>query len=66
MEYSKNNFSCELLDGQVQDDQYRVIDDVIYYKGRIFLVLKSMLKRKILQAFHDLELTGHQGYLKIY
>ena len=26
VEYSKNRFTCEILDGQVQDDRYRVID----------------------------------------
>ena len=34
VEYSKNRFTCEILDGQVQDDRYRVIDDVIYYKDK--------------------------------
>ena len=38
VEYSKNKFTCELLDEQIQDDQYRVIDDIIYYKSRIDLV----------------------------
>jgi hypothetical protein len=33
VEYSKNRFACELMDGQVQDDNYRIIDDIIYYKG---------------------------------
>ena len=31
-EYSKNTFSCELMEGTIQDDRYRVVDDVIYYK----------------------------------
>jgi hypothetical protein len=33
VEYSNNKFACEVLDGQVTDDRYRVVDDVIYYKG---------------------------------
>ena len=32
LEYSKNKFACEILEGQVQDDRYRVMDDVIFYK----------------------------------
>jgi hypothetical protein len=32
VEYSKNKFACELLDRHVQDDRYRVIDEVIFYK----------------------------------
>ena len=33
VEYSKNKFACELLDGHIQDDRYKIIDDIIYYKG---------------------------------
>jgi hypothetical protein len=48
VEYSKNKFSCEILDGQVFDDRYKVIGDIIYYKDRIYLVPESQLKDKIL------------------
>jgi hypothetical protein len=50
VEYSKNKFACEVLDGQVQDDRYRVIDDVIFYKDRVYLVPDSGLKKKILAS----------------
>ena len=53
VEYSINKFACELLDGQIQDVRYRVIDDIIYYKSRIYPVPESALKRKIIQASHD-------------
>jgi len=66
VEYSKNKFACEILDGQVSDDRYRVIDDIIYYKDRIYLVLESQLKEKILHATHTSPLAGHPGYLKTY
>jgi hypothetical protein len=33
VEYSKNRFACELMDGQVQDDNFRIVDDIIYHKG---------------------------------
>jgi hypothetical protein len=32
MDYAKDQFTCQLLDGQVQDDNFRVINDLIYYK----------------------------------
>ena len=32
VEYSKDRFSCEVLDGQVADDKYRVVDGIIYYR----------------------------------
>jgi hypothetical protein len=33
VEYSKNQFACQLMDGQVHDDNFRIMDDIIYYKG---------------------------------
>ena len=66
IEYSKNKFACELLNGLVHDDAYKVLNDVIYYKDRIFLVPKSNLNKKILEADHDAPLAGHLGFLKTY
>jgi hypothetical protein len=64
VEYSKNKFACEVMDGKIQDEQYRVIDDVIFYKDRVYLLPDSGLKKKILTAIHDSPLAGHQGFLK--
>ena len=66
VEYSKNKFACEVMDGNIQDDWYRVIDDVIFYKDRVYLVPDSGLKKKILIAVHDSPLAGHQGFFKTY
>jgi hypothetical protein len=66
VEYSKNKFACEVLDGKVVDERYKVLDEVIFYKDRIYLVPESELKRKILRAVHDSPLAGHQGYFKTY
>jgi hypothetical protein len=52
--------------GQIQDDRYRIVDDIIYYKGRIYLVPESSFKKRVLQAFHNSSLAGHQGFLKTY
>jgi hypothetical protein len=41
VEYSKDRFDCEILNNQIQDDRYRVMDDIIYYKDNIYLVPKS-------------------------
>jgi hypothetical protein len=51
VEYSKNKFACELMDGQVQDDRYKLVDDIIYYKGRIYLVPESKFKEKCCKHF---------------
>jgi hypothetical protein len=59
VEYSKNTFACELMEGTIQDGKYKVVDDIIYYKDRIYLVLESTLKDKILRAVHDAPLARH-------
>jgi hypothetical protein len=66
VEYSKNKFPCEVLDGQVQGDRYMVIDDIIFYKDKVYLIPGSGLKKKILATVHDSPLVGHQGFFKTY
>jgi hypothetical protein len=51
VEYFKNKFACEVMDGQIQDDMYRVIDDVIFYKDRVYLVPDSGSRRRSSQQF---------------
>jgi hypothetical protein len=51
VEYSKTKLTCKVLDGQIQDDRYRVIDDVIFYKDRVYLVLDSIPRRRSSQQF---------------
>jgi len=66
VEYSKDCWACKILEGSYADERYRVMDEVIYYKGRIFLVSGSELKERILHATHDSPLSGHQGFRKTY
>jgi hypothetical protein len=54
------------MDGKLQDDNFIIMDDIIYYKGQIFLVLESAFKAKVLQACHDSPVVGHQGFVKTY
>jgi hypothetical protein len=66
VEYSKDKFTCEILDGKVHDNRYKVIDDVIFYKDRVYVVPGSGLRKKILTVVHDSPLAGHQGFFKTY
>jgi hypothetical protein len=66
VEYSKNKFTCEVMDGKIQDDRYRVIENVIFYKERVYLVPYSELKKNILTVVHDSPLAGHQWFFKSY
>ena len=66
VEYSKDRFACEVLNRQITDDKYRVMNEVIYFRDRIFLIEGSKLKEKILHASHDSPLSSHQGFTKTY
>ena len=61
-----NTFACEIMHDIIQDDWYIVVEDIIYNKDRIYLVLKSTLKGKITRVVHDASLARHLGYLKAY
>jgi hypothetical protein len=66
VKYSKNKFACEVLEGKVQDDRYRVMDDIIFYKDRVYLVPRSGLRKNILVVVHDSPLANHHGFFKTY
>jgi hypothetical protein len=66
VEYSKNKFDGELMDHNLQDDRYKVVDDIIYNKDHIYLVSESTLKEKIMKVMHDAPLVGHLGHFKTY
>jgi len=66
VEYSRSKFVCEVMDGQIQDERYRGIDYVIFYKDRVYLVPDSGLKKNILTAIHDSPLADHQRFFKTY
>jgi hypothetical protein len=66
VEYSKNKFACEIMDGKILDGRFHILDDLIYYKGSIYVVPESKFKERVLRAFHDSPLAGHQGFLKFY
>ena len=66
VEYSKDRFACEILDGQVTDERFRVMDEVIYYRDQVLLTRDYKLKENILHVSHDSPLAGHQGFTKTY
>lgn len=66
VEYSKDHFAYEVLDGQISNDRCKVMDEVIYYRDKIFLTRTYHLKEKILHESHDSPLSGHQGFTKTY
>ena len=63
-EYAKDSWASSVIEGAIQDSQYTVVNDLIIYKGRIYLVPGSAMKQKILRAFHDSPLAGHPRFFK--
>jgi hypothetical protein len=59
VEYAKDQFACQLLYEQIQDDNFRVMKDLIYYKARIFLVPGLAFKAKVLHTCHNSPVVGH-------
>jgi hypothetical protein len=41
------------MDGKIQDEWFWILDDLIYYKGRIYVVPESKFKERVLREFHD-------------
>ena len=48
VEYAKDKFTCDVLDGIMGDDNYRILEGLIYNKGIIYLVQYSELRYKVL------------------
>jgi len=48
VEYSKDMKACEVIKGTHADESYSVIDEVIYYKGRIYLIPTLKLREMVL------------------
>ena len=66
VEYAKYNFSCEFFYGTNNDDRFKVLEGIIYYKGRIYLVPNSSLKEEIFKKDHDYPLASHPDFFKTY
>ena len=66
VEYSKDIFTCMILDGQVHEEGYSIKDGVILYHGRIFFPRASKLKEKLLQVAHMDFLFSHTHSMRAY
>ena len=66
LNYGKNHFYCDLFDGLIHVDYFKILNYNIYHNDIIFLVLESSLMKKILDDSHDAPLVGHPIFLKTY
>ena len=47
-EYAKDPKTKEIMDGNITNDEIRIVEELILYKGRILLATNSKIKRKIM------------------
>ena len=47
-EYAKDSWASSIIDGSLHDNRYTVVNDLIIYKGRIFLTPRSKVKNIVL------------------
>ena len=59
-------FIVKFFYGNKNDDRYKVLEGIIYYKCIIYLVPNSSLKEEILKKYHDSPLGGHPIFFKTY
>lgn len=63
LEYVKDTHASRVLKGNTttpdKDKSYQVRQGIHFYKGKIYLVPSSKLKRKIIATFHDSPLAKH-------
>ena len=63
VEYSKNLFTCKVLDGKMEDRRYKVVDGVIYFHDQIYLAKESKLKDQLLCAAYDIFLSNPTSFI---
>ena len=66
VDYSKDLFTCMILNDQLKEEEYSVRDEFIYYHGGIFLSRASKLKEKLLHAAHEGFLFSHTYSMRAY
>lgn len=64
VEYAKDPRTNKIMDGNMPNDEYRIIEEIILHKGRILLAANSKVKGKIMKEYHDNPLFGHTGFYK--
>ena len=65
-EYVKDPRTNEIMEGNITNDEIKIMEELILYRGRILLEANSKVKRKIMKEYHDNPLSGHTGFYKTY
>ena len=51
-------------EGKLNSRKYKLVDGLLYYKGRLVIMDEGNLKSLLLYEFHSSPTTGHFGYEK--
>jgi hypothetical protein len=65
-EYAKNPKTCSIINNLNQYPKFEWKNNILWYKGRIYLNTNSRFKSKVLQESHDCLVAGHVGFFKTY
>ena len=66
IEYSKDFFTCKVIDGKVKDGRYKVVDGFIYFHDQIYSTKDSKLKYKLIDAAYEILLSEPTGFIRTY
>ena len=65
-EYAKDPKINEIMEGNITNDEIKIMEEIILYRGRILLVANYKVKRKVMKEYHDNPLSGHTRFYKTY
>lgn len=66
VQYAKDPRTKEIMEGNMTDDEIKIVEELILYMGKILLATNSKVKGKIMKEYHDNPLFGHTGFYKNY
>ena len=65
-EYAKNTKVCSIINNINQYPKFEWKNDLLWYKGRIYLSANSKFKTKVCKESHDFPTARHVGFYKTY
>ena len=52
-EYANDPRTNEIMEGNITNDEIKIVEELILYRGRILLATNSKVKKKIMKEYHD-------------
>ena len=65
-EYAKDPEISTIINNSNCDPKFEWKNDILWYKGRIYLNSNSKFKVKVIKESHDSPAAGHVGFFKSY